>query len=166
MSANTNVKLTSLVDVVVLVLVHVGTQVGSRTLDLTDLGGVGVGSSLLVELLLVLGKHVLLVLADDCRGGRLDVLGLEHLLVLDGLNSVLVVVDMSLTVDSLDGLYMLLRADLLLDDLGSHFRAYLVVSKVPSEFREELTSVESGLCEVLRKFLTPVHIRKVRYRSE
>ena len=35
------------------------------------------------------GKHLLLVLAGDCLGGRVDVLGGERSLVLNGLDTVL-----------------------------------------------------------------------------
>lgn len=116
-------------DVVVLVLVHVRTKVGSRALNLTDTGGVGVGRALLVELLLVLREHVLLVLTDDGGGSGLDVLGLENLVILDGLDTVLVVVDMTLPVDGLDGLGVLLGTDVLLGDFRGDLRADLKVSE-------------------------------------
>lgn len=82
-------RLASLVDVVVLVGVDMSTEVGGRSLGLSHLLLVVVLGTLLVELGLVLREHVLLVLSDDGRGGRLDVLGGEGLVVLDGLDSVL-----------------------------------------------------------------------------
>jgi len=118
-------RLDGLVDVVVLVSVDVLTHVSGGSLSLTDDLLVAVLGSLLVELGLVLWEHVLLVLSLDDRGGGLDVSGGEDLLVLDGLDSVLVVVDVLLTVDGLGGLDVLLGSDLLLNDLGGDLGADL-----------------------------------------
>jgi hypothetical protein len=84
------------VDVVVLVLVDVGTDVCCGSLSLADVLGVGVGSSLLVELGLVLWDHVLLVFTDNNGGDGRGVLGGEDLLVGNGLNSVLNVSEQSM----------------------------------------------------------------------
>jgi len=107
-----------LVDVVVFVGVDVGTQVSVGALHVVDNLLVGVERALLVELLLVLGEHVLLVLSHNGGGGRGDVRGLEGLGIVDGLNTVLVVVNVPLSVDGLDGLNTLLGNDVLLNDLG------------------------------------------------
>jgi hypothetical protein len=79
------------VDVVVLVLVGGDTNVGGTSLSLTLDGGVLVGSPLLVELGLVLRVHLLLVFSVDDGGGGSDVLGVQNLVVLDGLDSVLAI---------------------------------------------------------------------------
>lgn len=117
--------LTGLVDVVVLVLADVRAEVSGRSLSLADVLLVLEGGSLLVELGLVLGEHVLLVLPDDSGSRRLDVLGGQDLVVLDRLHSVLVVLDMSFTVDGLGGLNVLLRSDVLLGDLRGDLGADL-----------------------------------------
>jgi hypothetical protein len=52
-------------------------------------------------------------------------LSVEGAVILDGLDAVLVVVNVTLTVDSLDSLSVLLRADVLLSDLGGDFGADL-----------------------------------------
>jgi hypothetical protein len=62
-------ELTGLVDVVVLVLVGVDTDVASTSLGLTLDGGVLVCGPLLVELGLVLRVHLLLVLSVDNGSG-------------------------------------------------------------------------------------------------
>lgn len=72
-----------------LVLLDVCTEVGGRSLSVTDNSLILDGGSLLVQLGLVLGEHVLLVLSDDGRSDRLDMLGGKNLVVLDGLDSVL-----------------------------------------------------------------------------
>ena len=112
-------------DVVVLVLADVRAEMSGRSLSLADVLLVLEGGSLLVELGLVLGEHVLLVLPDDSGSRRLDVLGGQDLVVLDRLHSVLVVLDMSFTVDGLGGLNVLLRSDVLLGDLRGDLGADL-----------------------------------------
>jgi len=107
-----------LVDVVVLVGVDLSTEVGLSALHVVDNLLVGVLRALLVELLLVLGEHVLLVLTQNLRGGLDDVRGFEGLGIVDGLDTVLVVVNVPLSVDGLDGLNALLGNDVLLNDLG------------------------------------------------
>jgi hypothetical protein len=52
-------------------------------------GGVLESSALLVELGLVLRKHVLLVFTDDSSGSLLDMLRGKNLLVRNGLDTVL-----------------------------------------------------------------------------
>jgi len=118
-------RLNSLVDVVVLVLVDVCSDVGGRSLNLANVLCVDVSSSLLVELGLVFWDHVLLVFTDDNGCDRGLVLGGEDLLVLDGLDSVLVVVDVLLTVNGLGSLNVLLRTNVLLGDLWGSLGADL-----------------------------------------
>jgi hypothetical protein len=113
------------VDVVVLVLADVRAEVGGRSLGRANVLLVLEGGSLLVELGLVLGEHVLLVLSDNGGSGRLDVLGGEDLVVLNRLDSVLVVLDVSFSVDGLGSLDVLLRSDVLLDDLRGDLGADL-----------------------------------------
>ena len=69
--------------------VDMSSHVRSTSLDISLSLLVGVHRPLLVQFLLVLGKHVLLVLAGDDRGGSVDMFSGEALLVLDGLDSVL-----------------------------------------------------------------------------
>ena len=118
--------LDGLVDVVVLMSVDVGADVSSGALGVKDVGGVLVEVALLGELGLVLGKHVLLVLADGSLRDSVDVLSGEDILVGDGLNAVLVVDDVTFTVDSLGGLNALLVVDGLLDNLGGNLSLDLV----------------------------------------
>ena len=108
-----------------LVLVDVRAEVGGRSLRLANVLLVLERGSLLVELGLVLGEHVLLVLLHDGGRGRVDVLGREDLVVLDRLNSVLVVLDMSLSVNGLGGLDVLLSSDVLLRNLRGDLGADL-----------------------------------------
>lgn len=70
-------------------LVNMGSQVSMRLLDIAGGLLVAVHSSLLLEGLLVLEKHLLLMLTDDGRGSDMNMLGVQSLLVLYGLNSVL-----------------------------------------------------------------------------
>ena len=121
-------RLDGLVDVVVLVGADVGTKVGGRSLSVGDDLLVLVLGSLLVELGLVLWEHVLLVLSLNGGGNSVDVLSGEDLVVLDRLDTVLVVVNVLLTVDGLGGLDVLLGTDLLLDDFRGDLRADLEVS--------------------------------------
>lgn len=74
---------------VVLMLVNMGSQVSMRLLDIAGGLLVAVQSSLLLEGLLMLGKHLLLMLTNDGRGSDMNMLGVQSLLVLYGLNSVL-----------------------------------------------------------------------------
>jgi hypothetical protein len=114
-----------LVDVVVNVLVGVGTNVGSRALDITDLLLRVVHGTLLVKLHLVLWVHLLLVFPGEDRKGLLNMLRFKDTVVLNGLHTVLVVVDVLLGVDGLGTLNVLLGTDVLLDNLGGNFGAYL-----------------------------------------
>lgn len=150
-------KLTGLVNVVVLVLADVGTDVLVAALDITSGLHVLVHGALLVQLGLVLWEHVLLVLADDGGGDAVHVLSVKDLFVLDGLDAVLVVVDVALAVNSLGGLGVLLRADVLLHNLGCGLGANLHDVSMGSVRRvgRRLASVESGLKVLLRKSLTP-----------
>lgn len=79
-------------DVVVLVLVHVLTEVGSSPLDVLSGLRVGVHGPLLVQLGLVLGEHVLFVFPNLSFGSGGDVLGGESLGVHNWLDSVLRIV--------------------------------------------------------------------------
>lgn len=92
---------------------------GTGPLGLADLSKVLVLSPHLVQLGLVLRRHVGLALLLDDGSGGVDMLSVEGTVVLDGLDTVLVVVDVTLTVDGLDGLGVLGRADVLLGDFGS-----------------------------------------------
>jgi hypothetical protein len=58
-------------------------------LNVPDMLLVLVDSPLFVELLLVLGEHVLLVLPDHSGRGGVHMLGVKRLLVVDGLDAVL-----------------------------------------------------------------------------
>jgi len=118
-------RLDGLVDVVVFVSPNMSAEMSTGSLDFSGVLEVLVHRPLLVEFLLVLGKHVLLVLAGDNGGHGVHVLGLELLFVDNGLDSVLVVVDVPLPVDGLGSLGVLLRTDVLLDDLWGGLRAYL-----------------------------------------
>lgn len=124
-------------DVVVLVLIDSSTHMRSALLDLTSRSGVASQVPLLGKSLLVFRTHFLLVFSGDHRLGGVDMLGVEGLLVLNGLESVLKlicksyvmivdmgvrktyleVVNMSLAVDGFSGLNMFLRPDMLLNDL-------------------------------------------------
>lgn len=100
------------------------------------------------------GFHFGFVLPDHDRGNRADVLGLEDLLVLNGLDSVLVVVDVAFSVDGLHGLGVLLRTDVLLGDFGGYFRANLSVSlavRQPENFEAHLCRI--GLVRRLEEVL-------------
>lgn len=120
-----NDRLDGLVNVVVNVLVGDG---GSGTLvsnGTRDGLSVDVSLSLLLELLSVLREHVVLGLPYGLGEDVEFLLGRKNLLVLDGLDSVLVVVDVSLSVNGLNLLDSLVRSDVLLDDLGGGLRADL-----------------------------------------
>lgn len=101
------------------------TSVNLRPLGLADLSDVLVLRPHLVQLGLVLGRHVGLALPLNDGGSRVYMLSVERALVLDGLDAVLVVVHVALAVDSLDRLGVLDGADVLLSDLGSDFGADL-----------------------------------------
>jgi hypothetical protein len=94
--------LDGLVDVVVNVLVGNGRSSGQSPLSVSDSGGVLVSVPLLLELLPVLGEHVVLGFTDDLGDDVVLMLGGQGLVVGDGLDTVLVVVDVPLTVDGLD----------------------------------------------------------------
>lgn len=136
------------------VLVGVGTDVGSRALHITDLVLRVVHGTLLVKLHLVLWVHLLLVFPGKGRKGLLNVLGIKDTVVLHGLHTVLVVVDVLLDVDGLSSLNALLGTDMLLDDLGSNFGAYLPLSARAQWSRSLRTSVESPLLASFKKVLT------------
>lgn len=118
-------RLNSFVDMVVLMLVNMGSQVSMRLLDIAGGLLVAMHSSLLLEGLLVLGKHLLLMLSDDGRGSDMNMLGVQSLLVLYGLNSVLVMVNVPFTVNSLNTFSVLLGPDMLLNDFGGRLSANL-----------------------------------------
>ena len=86
---NAERRLTSLVNVVVLVLLLGDTDVGGTSLSLTLGGGVLVSGPLLVELSLMLWVHLLLVLSSDDGSGSSGVLSRKNLVVLYRLYSVL-----------------------------------------------------------------------------
>ncbi len=92
-------RLDGLVNVVVNVLVGNGTLVLLGALGRADLLEVLVLGPHGLELLAVLREHLLLVLADDLGSHLMPVLGSPDLLGLDGLDAVLVVVDVALTVN-------------------------------------------------------------------
>lgn len=102
-----------------------------------------VHSALLLELLAVLGQHVGLGLTDLLGQDVVLMLGLQHLLVGDRLDAVLVVVDVTLAVNSLGDLGVLLRLDVLLDDLGRGLRADLG-GVVLVRRRKEFYEIKSG----------------------
>jgi len=118
-------RLDGLVDVVVDVLGGNGRGGGQASLGLTDLLGVPVEGSLLLELLPVLGEHVVLGLPGHLGDNIVLVLSGQSLLVDNGLNSVLVVVNVPLPVDGLDLLDGLVTGDVLLDDGGGGLGADL-----------------------------------------
>ena len=72
-----------------LVLLDVRAEVGSGALSVALDLDVLVERPLLVQLLLVLRKHVLLVFTDDGFGSGVDMLGVQDLVVLDRLDTVL-----------------------------------------------------------------------------
>jgi len=134
-------RLDSLVDVVVFVLVNVCTEVFTGPLDFGRVLGVLVRRSLLVELLLVLRKHIFFVFPHNSRGGRLNMFRLENLVVLDRLDPVLVVVYVSLSVDSLGSLSVLFRSDGLLGDFGGDLGADLRRVGLVRSFKEVLDAL-------------------------
>lgn len=128
-----------------LVLIKSSTDMLSALLDGTSGSGVVSRVLLLGKSLLVFRSHFLLVFSSDHRLGGVDMLSVEGLVVLNGLDSVLKlickpcvmivgmgkktylkVVDMSLTVDRFSGLNMFLRPDMLLDDFRGSVRADLL----------------------------------------
>lgn len=113
-----NNRLDGLVDVVVLVLIESSTHVLSALFDRTSRSSVLSQVPLLRKSLLMFRSHFLLVFSGDHRFGGVDMFGVEGLLVLNRLKSVLKVVNMSLAVDGFSGLNTFLRPDMLLDDLG------------------------------------------------
>lgn len=82
-------QLTGFVDVMVFMLVNMGSDVSMRLLDFADGLLIAVQCPLLLEGILMFGKHLLLVLTDDGRCSNVNMLGVESLFVLYGLNSVL-----------------------------------------------------------------------------
>lgn len=124
-------KRTRLMDVVVLVLVDVRTEVGSGPLHVAGGLHILVHRPLLLQLVLMLREHLLLLLANDRGRNSVDMLGVQDLLVGDRLHAVLVVVDVALPVDSLGSLDLLDGTNVLLNDLGSHLGADLTSARVP-----------------------------------
>lgn len=117
--------LDGLVDVVVDVLVGNRRSLNVRPLRLPNGSRIPVQVPLLVQLLLVLWEHVVLGLPGYFRDDIVLVLGREGLVGLDGLDTVLVVVDVTFTVDGLGGFDFLLGLDVLLGNWGSGFSADL-----------------------------------------
>ena len=113
------------VNVVVDVLVGLNTA-GDLLSDNGGNGlGVVVGVSLFLQLGSVLGDHVVLGLPGNLGQDIEFMLGVQNLLVNDGLNSVLVVVDVSFSVNGLDGLDLFTLLDVFLNDFRRGFRADL-----------------------------------------
>jgi hypothetical protein len=126
-SANTltNNGLNGFVDVVVDVLIGLD---GTSNL-FSNNGGSSLGVVVQVSLFLQLGSvfrdHVMLGFTGDFGQDVVFVLGVQNLLVNDGLNSVLVVVDVSFTVDGLNGLDSFVLLDVFLNDFRGGFGADL-----------------------------------------
>jgi len=118
-------RLDGLVDVVVDVLG--GNSGGGNHVPVNVINNlaVGVKVSLLLELLSVLGKHVVFRLPRELRGHLVLVLCGQYLVVNNRLNPVLVVVNVPLPVNSLDLLDSLVSGDVLLDDGGGGLGADL-----------------------------------------
>jgi hypothetical protein len=138
------------VDVVVDVLV--GLDATSNLLS--DDGGSSLGVVVQVSLFLQLGSmfrdHVMLGFTGDFGQDVEFVLGVQDLLVNNGLNSVLVVVNVSFTVNGLDGLDSLVLLDVFLDDFRGGFRADL------SAMNESKTSQQWIECEPIVRCLRVV----------
>jgi len=117
--------LDGLVDVVVDVLGGNGRGGSQSPVHITDLLGIPVKGPLLLELLPVLGEHIMLALPRNLGDDIVLVLSRSLNLIDDGLNSVLVVVDVPLPVDGLDLLDGLVTRDVLLDDGGGGLGADL-----------------------------------------
>jgi hypothetical protein len=113
------------VNVVVDVLVGLDTAVNLFTDDGGDSLGALVGVSLFLQLGSVFRDHVVLGFSNNFRQDVEFMLGVQNLLVDNGLNSVLVVVNVSLSVDGLDGFNLLPLLDVFLDDFRGGFGADL-----------------------------------------
>lgn len=146
----TNDGLDGFVDVVVDVLV--GLDATSNLLS--DDGGSSLGVVVQVSLFLQLGSvfrdHVMLGFTGDFGQDVEFVLGVQDLLVNNGLNSVLVVVNVSFTVNGLDGLDSLVLLDVFLDDFRGGFRADL------SAMNESKISQQRIKCEPIVRCLRVV----------
>jgi len=118
-------RLDGLVDVVVDVLAGNGGGGNHVTVNIIDNLGVGVQVPLLLQLLPVLGEHVMLGLPGQLLSNLVLVLGGQDLVVNNGLDTVLVVVDVPLPVNGLDLLDSLVSGDVLLDDGGGGLGADL-----------------------------------------
>jgi len=118
-------RLDGLVDVVVDVLAGNGGGGNHVTVNIIDNLGVGVQVPLLLQLLPVLGEHVMLGLPGQLLSNLVLVLGGQDLVVNNGLDTVLVVVDVPLPVNGLDLLDSLVSGDVLLDDGGGSLGADL-----------------------------------------
>lgn len=112
-------------DVVVDVLVGLNTAGNLFADNGGDSLGALVGVSLLLQLGSVFRDHVVLGLSDNFGQNVEFMLGVQNLLVNNGLNSVLVVVDVSFSVNGLDGLDLFPLLDVFLDDFRGGFRADL-----------------------------------------
>lgn len=117
--------LDGLVHVVVDVLVGNRRSLNVRPLRLPHGSRIPVQLPLLLQLLLVLRKHIVLRLPHDFGDDVIFMLGREGLVGLDGLDTVLVVVDVTFTVDGFGGFDFLDRLDVLLSDWGSSLSADL-----------------------------------------
>jgi len=118
-------RLDGLVDVVVDVLAGNGGGGNHVTVNIIDNLGVGVQVPLLLQLLPVLGEHVMLGLPGQLLSNLVLVLGGQDLVVNNGLDTVLVVVDVPLPVNGLDLLDSLVSGDVLLNDGGGGLGADL-----------------------------------------
>jgi len=118
-------RLDGLVDVVVDVLGGNSGGGNHVPVDIINNLAVGVKVSLLLELLSVLGKHVVFRLPSQFLCDLELVLCGQHLVVNNRLNPVLVVVNVPLPVNSLDLLDSLVSGDVLLDDGGGGLGADL-----------------------------------------
>ena len=112
-------------DLVVDVLVGLNTAGDLLSDDRGNSLGVVVGVSLFLQLGSVLGDHVVLGLPGNLGQDVEFMLGVQNLLVNNGLNSMLVVVDVSLSVNGLDGLDLFTLLDVFLNDFRRGFRADL-----------------------------------------
>jgi len=127
-----------LVNMVVNMLVDRGTKVSGGSLGLSDGLGVGVLLVLSGQLGLVLSGHLNPLLSGDLGDNVGLVLGSKGLGGGNGLDSVLVVVDVPLPVDSLGGLDVLVLGDVLLGDGGGSLGADLGGSLLSRGVKEVL----------------------------
>lgn len=129
----TNDRLDGLVNVVVDVLVGLNTAGDLFTDNRGNRLGALVGVSLFLQLGSVFRDHVVLGLSNNFGHNVEFMLGVQDLLVNNGLNSVLVVVNVSFSVNGLDGLDLFPLLDVFLDDFRGGFRADLGAVVVEGE---------------------------------